>query len=70
MVQEDDRIIVADRGGHRPFASAAVEGTTTLSPGTPINSAVKEPVCCPAHPAAKPNPALSTRGTLTCPPDM
>ena len=37
-----------------PFASAAVEGTATFSPGTPMKSELIVPVCWPAHPAAKP----------------
>ena len=35
-----------------------------------MNSALSDPVCWPAQPAAKPNPALSTSGTETWPPVM
>jgi hypothetical protein len=36
-VEEDDRVVVADRGRHQPLRVARVDGTTTLRPGTPMN---------------------------------
>ena len=37
VVEEHDRVVVADRGGHQPLGVGRVDGTTTLRPGTPMN---------------------------------
>ena len=37
VVEEDDRVVVADRGRHQTLRVRGVAGTATFRPGTPMN---------------------------------
>ena len=54
----------------RPFASAGVDGMTTLSPATCVNQASSDFECCAALPRPEPPCVRTTSGTRACPPNM